>query len=51
MIRHAESLKEDSEKRRHHQVKTLFRDIMTGPSGLRILQFTAYQFRMMVRKS
>ena len=50
MIRHAESLKEDSEKRRHHQVKTLFRDIMTGPSGLRILQFTAYQFRMLVRK-
>ncbi|CAE7218533.1 unnamed protein product, partial [Symbiodinium natans] len=25
-------------------------DVMAGPSGLRILQFTAYQFRVLVRK-
>ncbi|CAE7367477.1 unnamed protein product [Symbiodinium natans] len=50
MLRHAESLNEHSKKSRRHQVKTLLRDILTGPSGIRILQFTAYQFRMMIRK-
>ena len=50
MIRHAESLNEHSKKSRHHQVKILLRDIVTGPSGLVILQSMAYQFRMMICK-